>query len=163
MLQHVPRHATRVAMRTPIRRRSITPARPAVIRGPFTQPTTSKTFVIDFFLSCHLGDALVTTSLTRQLALEKYLDVQIIKHRSTAAVFDNNPFVSAYTLQRGVKLSTLLRGDGHMIQRLQRGLGLTITHPPRPEIYLSDDERTWASTWLKEHTPTGPPVCVRWG
>jgi hypothetical protein len=91
---------------------------------------------------------------------EKRLTVKVTEHPSTRAVFANNPFVSGYSVLRGFSLLAWRQGTGHVIQQLQRGLGVAVSDPPRPEIFLSRQERAWAATWLAENVPAGRKVCV---
>jgi hypothetical protein len=35
-----------------------------------------------------------------------------------------------------------------------------VSDPPRPEVYLSRQERAWAAAWLAEHVPARRKVCV---
>lgn len=111
-------------------------------------PAPGSAFNLDFFLSSHLGDALCSTPLARQLAVERGLKVSVVRHCSTRAVFANNPHVVGFTAHRGPRLYDHMAGDGHMIQRLQRGFGVKVAldgpDELRPDVYLSVAERSWA-------------------
>ncbi|MBI5479956.1 MAG: hypothetical protein HY906_13910, partial [Deltaproteobacteria bacterium] len=116
--------------------------------------------ILGLLLEGHLGDALCTTPLARQLVQEKGMTVNVTEHPNTRAAFANNPFVSGYSMAKGFSPLAWREGDGHVIQQLQRGLGLEVSEPPRPEVYLSPQERAWASTWLAQNVPAGRKVCV---
>ncbi|MBI5478760.1 MAG: hypothetical protein HY906_07895 [Deltaproteobacteria bacterium] len=142
------------------RRRGATPDRRAGRPTPTGSPAPLDTCIIGILLGGHLGDTLITTPLARQLVQEKGLTVKVTEHPSTRAAFANNPFVHDYTTSRGMALVPWLKGGGHVLQQLQRGLGVEVSDPPRPEVYLSREERAWASTWLAEHVPARRKVCV---
>jgi hypothetical protein len=115
--------------------------------------------IIDFFLSSHLGDALCSTPLAAQVCASRGQMPLVVSHPSTRSVFANNPHIAGFTNKRGSRLYDLMKGHGHMIQRLQRGLGLPVSILPRPEIYLSPEEQQWAAA-ERLRWPTDRPVCL---
>jgi hypothetical protein len=142
------------------RHRAATPGRRTGRPDPTGSPPGLETCIIGRFLDGHLGDALITTPLPRQLVQEKRLAVKVTDHPSARDVFANNPFVYGYTMIGGLALFDWLQGGGHAIQQLQRGLGLEVSDPPRPEVHLSREERAWAAAWLAENVPARRKVCV---
>jgi len=60
------------------------------------------------------------------------------------AVFANNPHVSGFRPSRSLEIERSIGGHGHLIQRLQKRLGLPAEGPPKPEIYLNMAETEWA-------------------
>jgi hypothetical protein len=152
---------TRPVTGTPrARRRAGAPDRGVEQPAGTGSPEAGETCVLGLLLEGHLGDTLCTTPLARQLVQERRLTVKVTEHPSTRAVFAHNPCVSGFSMLRGFSLLAWRQGDGHVIQQLQRGLGVEVSDPPRPELFLASEERAWAATWLAEHVPAGKKVCV---
>lgn len=97
----------------------------------------------------HLGDALCTSPLPRMLWEQTGRGAYVPDHPTARAVFRQNPYVSGY-LPGGAPLCRLARGHGHVIQRIVQALELPLPTRPRPEIYLSPDERRWARRVRRE-------------
>jgi ADP-heptose:LPS heptosyltransferase len=74
-------------------------------------------------------------------------------------IFLNNPFVCGFTIKKSIISNNMLKGNGHLIQRLERGFGVSIQDTPKPEIYLSMAEIEWA-TQERQKWPQGRPVCI---
>jgi hypothetical protein len=118
-----------------------------------------KTIVLGPPAGTHLGDALCLTSLPKALVLEHGCKVYSADYTSGRTVFANNPYLSGYTHAKAISLHHKARGHGHLIQRFQCGLGLTVDAEPKPQVYLSDDEMAWAEAQA-EAWPKDNPVCI---
>jgi ADP-heptose:LPS heptosyltransferase len=115
--------------------------------------------VLGKFLANFLGDVICTSMLPRQLTQHFGSDVWVAAGLTHRAVFDNNPYVRGIAEEGGIDLTGKLNGFGHTIQRLQQGFGLSIDAVPRPELYLSEQEKTWAQE-QRAQWPQGKPVCL---
>jgi hypothetical protein len=93
---------------------------PGAIAGLDPVAEQARPRVLDFFLSSHLGDALCVTALPAQIRSAGGEKPSVVSHSSTRAVFAHNPHIAGFTNQRGPRLYDLMKGNGHMIQRLQR-------------------------------------------
>ncbi|MBN1126620.1 MAG: hypothetical protein JXA82_16555 [Sedimentisphaerales bacterium] len=131
-----------------------------MFRNTDTENDASDTVVLGLLSASHLGDVLCTTTIPRQLNVELRKQVFVVDHSSTRLVFANNPYVAGFVTQYPNQLKRYLRGgNGHVIQRLQQGLGVCVSTRPKPEIYLSDEEYAWAKE-QKQYWPKGKPVCL---
>lgn len=115
--------------------------------------------VLGLLSAPHLGDTLCTTPLPRLLSEHQERMVYVIDHPSTRSLFANNPYVSGFERGRHVRLHRKMRGSGHVIQRLQQGFRLPMDLRPKPEIYLSDEERQWARQ-QRADWPGEKPACL---
>jgi len=101
-------------------------------------------FTIGPLYAAHLGDALCLTPLPRLLTAHRCARVYVQAEHSHRIVFANSPFVAGFRPDGGMRMDALVGQRGHVIQRLQRRFRLRVDGCPRPEVYLSDSEVTWA-------------------
>ena len=120
---------------------------------------TRAIFGISRLGAAHLGDTLCGSTLPRLLNLVSDAMIFIDDCPITRAVFTGNPYVTGFKCGATVNLQYRMRGNGHLIQRLEQGFDLPVSQIPRPEIYLSGNEKDWAVRFLEELRPS-KPVCV---
>lgn len=128
----------------------------------FADPNKAKPgdrIILGYLFASRLGDVICTTPLPRMLTQKYGWRIYVPRHRSTMGIFLNNPYVCGFTTKRGISLHNELEGSGHLIQRLQRGFGLTEQTIPKPEIYLSRPEIEWAME-ERQKWPQDRPVCI---
>ncbi len=106
----------------------------------------------------HLGDCLCTTPVPRLLCEGGNRAVFVSEEPNCRVVFANNPYVNGYG-PGGIPLFAQARGNGHWIQRIQQGLDLPIDSVPKPELFLSQSEVTWAAR-QRQLLPPSRSVCV---
>ena len=106
--------------------------------------TSSTSIVLGFFGISHLGDAIMTTGLPRKIFQRLGKMVYVVHHPSTVGVFAYNPYVAAFKNDGYVTLTDKMTGPGHIIQKVERGLGLPVDPVPKGELYFSDEELRWA-------------------
>jgi hypothetical protein len=121
-------------------------------------PRDPEHVLLGLMSASHLGDALCTTPIARELA-HRRLRVWVTDHPSTRIAYANNPHIVGLCAKRGTRLHRKLRGDGHVIQRLQRGFGLPIDARPKPDIFLADPLQRWARQ-QRSQWPADRPVCL---
>ena len=115
--------------------------------------------VLGTFCAVHLGDTLCTTTLPRLIRQKTGRLVYLVDNPMLRIVFEHNPHVSGYVAGPATNLKERLRGEGHMLQRLEQAFGLPVQPLPKPEIYLSDSERAWADS-ERRRLPVDRPVCI---
>jgi len=120
---------------------------------------TLEEFTIGRCYNGHLGDTLCLSPLPRLLTTVYGTRVYVSQHPSHRGVFANNPYVSGIRKSRGVRLEARIRGYGHLTQRIQKRFGAVFGGDPRPEIYLSNEERQWARR-QRSQWPANRPVCI---
>lgn len=107
----------------------------------------------------HFGDQICATPLARLLTVAYGMRVYASNKLSNLVAFANNPYITGFREGPGIRLDRRMRGAGHLIQRLQRGFGLRVEGDPRPELYLSKNERRW-SLMQRAKWPKNRPVCI---
>lgn len=121
--------------------------------------TDSGSVALGCFANVHLGDVLCTSALPRLLTLYQDVKIFVMRHKHTMAVFKNNPYVCGFSRRLTISLNECATGNGHIIQRFLQAFGLPCEAIPKPEIYLSDEEKEWANCqrrrWHQDR-----PVCV---
>jgi hypothetical protein len=94
--------------------------------------------------NAHLGDQIAISNLPRLLTAKGYT-VRVDNTRSAHAVFDNNPYVTGFGRQGQVLTPWICRTErGHVIQRFTRSWDLGQDEFPAGELYLTEDELSWA-------------------
>jgi hypothetical protein len=116
-------------------------------------------FILGTFGAAHLGDTLCTSTLPRLVRAHTGRPVYVVDHPMLRAVFSENPHVSGFVAGRSPTLDRRMRGDGHVVQRMEQAFEVPVSPVAKPDIYLSDLERAWASTQRKR-LPADRPVCV---
>ncbi len=107
----------------------------------------------------HLGDTLCLTPLPRLLRTVYGVDVFLTDEPIHLRVFRNNPYVTGFRGGDGIRMERRIGGRGHLLQRFQKLFGLACSGDPRPEIYLTDAEKHWASG-QRAAWPGDRPVCL---
>ena len=121
--------------------------------------TPSSSIVLGFFSISHLGDVICTTTLPRKIFQTHHKMVHVVHHSSTVGAFANNPYVAGFRNEGYMSLSGKMAGPGHIIQKLERGMGVPVDPVPKPELYFSDEELQWA--WeQRSQWPRDKPVCI---
>lgn len=115
--------------------------------------------VLSLFAGGHLGDVLCTSPLPRMLYKYQGLRTYATDHPNTRAIFSNNPYVCGFVRGFTVSLDAIQNGDGHISQRLMQGFELPVDPSPKPEIYLTREERRWAKRQRRQW-PSDKPVCI---
>jgi hypothetical protein len=115
--------------------------------------------VLGRFGAGRLGDTLCTSPLPRLIRAARGSPVYVQDDPVIRAVFAANPHVAGFVAGPVPGLESRIRGEGHVIQRLQQGLGLAVEPLPRPEVYLTAAERAWAAA-ERAKWPAGRPACV---
>jgi len=130
----------------------------AVLHKP-SATHVSKKITLGLLSAPHLGDTICTTSLPRLLQQHYGWKVCVIDHPTTRVMFANNPYVKIVSDKRFVRMNRRMRGDGHVIQRLCRGFGLPVSEHPKGELYLTQQERSWACD-QRAKLDADKPVCI---
>ena len=113
---------------------------------------------LGFVFGSALGDELMGSVLPRQLSATG-VKVFKVKHRCTETIVANNPHISGWQNAGRIGLGRAYVGDGHHTQCIQRYFKVPEDTFPRPEIYLSPDEKKWAEKQRSEW-PSGKPVII---
>lgn len=122
-----------------------------------TCPATQRSFCLGLVAAAHLGDTLCTSTLPRQVYQEYGVQACVADHECTRTVFANNPHVKEFISFGTICLK--LKPSGHLIQRFQSFYDVRVERIPRPDIYLSEQERAWAQS-EKSRWPSGLPICL---
>jgi len=109
-----------------------------------------------------IGDALILTTLPRKLITKNpEIKIYVYPRAFNPITFTGNPYV------RGLKrFPKALFGDdanyggGHHIQVKESFFDLPISEKPRPQIYLSDNERSFASKYILKNSRSNLPICM---
>ena len=117
-----------------------------------------------------LGDALVLTTLPEKIhAAYSGVRVFTFGRGFNPIVFRGNPYLDGVQrLPRRIYGDDANWGEGQLIQLKERFFDLPVSAKPRPQIYLSPSERSWAKKFIASHAipPLDPkPLCVihPWG
>lgn len=117
-------------------------------------------YILGKFSLGHLGDTLCTSALPRTLRFHLGHEVYIADRPNARAVFTCNPYVAGFVTGDEIEqVEQHQKGEGHVIQRLERGFGLPVSKLPRPEIYLDESEWAWAEAERRKWAPSRP-VCL---
>ena len=116
-------------------------------------------FTLGLLWGSHLGDQLCLTPLPRLLKTAFGTRVYVNDTPVNRAIFKHNPYVEGFRRTPRTFHKLVAKGYGHHIQRLARGFGVAFEGDPKPEVYLTDEERQWA---LRERTKwrRDRPVCI---
>ena len=111
-----------------------------------------------------LGDALALTTLPQKLkAKYPQLEIYTFPRGFNEIVFRGNPYLSGVQrMPSSVYGDDCNEGSGQLIQRKERYFGVPISEPSRPEIYLGENEKKWATHFSRG---SEKPLCVLhpWG
>lgn len=114
-------------------------------------------FRLGLFVAAHLGDTLCTSTLPRQVHEEYGKKVVVTDHECTRTIFANNMHVQEF-ISLGF-MRPKLKCVGHLIQRLQLYFDVCISKLPKPDLFISEQERSWVES-EKERWPRGLPTCL---
>jgi len=102
--------------------------------------------------SSQIGDALILTTLPGLLAQKHpHLKIRTYPRAFNPVVFKNNPHVQGVNyLPSAVFGDDINQGTGHLIHTKERFFDLPLSQPPKPILYLSEKEKTWAKKYLQK-------------
>jgi hypothetical protein len=105
----------------------------------------------------HLGDTLCSSTLPRKIKerFGYHIKVFVVDHKSTKRVFENNPYVDGFSktnpIHLGLNKLPRVAYQFHHLQRVETFLDCYTDEMPKPEIYLSEDEKEWAQSIKAKH------------
>ncbi len=100
-----------------------------------------------------LGDALIAASVAQKLKA-KYPGLKIFTYNRAfnPVVTRHHPaFSGTAWFPRAVFGDDCNLGSGHLIQLKEQWFGLDVSSDPRPQIFLSENEKTAAKNWLVQN------------
>jgi hypothetical protein len=105
---------------------------------------------------------MILTTLPRKLK-ERYprLRVTCFSSGFNPVVFLGNPYVDGVDLvPRQLFGDDIHVGFGHAIQLKEQFFGVSVSDSPKPEIFLSNQEKRWADDFAGDVGPSQKPICV---
>lgn len=114
-----------------------------------------------------IGDALVLTPIARKLKT-KYpgLHLSTYIRGFNPIVFYNNPYIDKISYLPGALYGDDANyGSGHLIQLKEQYFGLDLSQDPKPEIFLTSEEKNSAAKLIEPLKESGLPICIlhAWG
>lgn len=106
-------------------------------------------FHVGLLYGARLGDTIITSGIPERLNREQGLEVTVVHYPTTLQVFAHNPHVTGYLTGGRIDYGTP-DGIGHLIQRVERFLGLEPEPWPRGRLHFNQQELLRASA-LREH------------